>query len=66
MSDQPHQNALHILHAHIDMLNHSPVQHCCRYIPPPTFLLQVSKTLKDDAFPVGETVFYIREIVTRA
>ena len=31
-----------------------------------TFLLQGMKTLEDNSFPLGETVFYIREIVTRA
>jgi hypothetical protein len=65
MPDQPYQNTLQFLNAHIDMLNHSPVQHSRRNIPPPTFLLQVMKTLEDDAFPVGETVSNIGKIGTR-
>jgi hypothetical protein len=65
MSNQPHQDTLHFLHAHVYVLNHSSVQHPRRHIPPPTFLLQVSKTLEDDAFPMGETISNIREVVTR-
>jgi hypothetical protein len=65
MSDQPHQDTLHFLNTHVYILNHSPVQHPRRHIPPPTFLLQVIETLKDNAFTLGETVFHIREIVTR-
>jgi len=54
---------------------HPRVQHCpilrgcleysCQNIPPPTFLLQIIETLEDYAFPMGETVFHIWEIVTR-
>jgi hypothetical protein len=47
------------------MLDDSPVQHARGDIPPPTFLLQGIKTLEDDTFPMGETVFHIRAIVTR-
>jgi len=32
---------------------------------PTAFLLQVIEALEDDTFPTGETVFHIREIVTR-
>jgi len=48
------------------MLNHSPIQHSCGNIPPTTFLLQFIQALEDDAFPVGETVSHIRQIVIRA
>ena len=48
------------------MLNHSPVERSCRHIPLTTFLLQVVETLQNDAFPVGETVSNIGEIVTRS
>jgi hypothetical protein len=65
MSDQPYQNTLHFLNAHIDMLNHSSVQHPCRHIPPPSFPLQVIETLEDDAFTMSETVSNIWERVTR-
>src|SRR5262245_5893464 len=64
--NQSHQNTLHFLNAHIDILNHSPVEHSCRYIPPTTFLLQVIEALEDDPFPVGETVSDIGEAVTRS
>jgi hypothetical protein len=63
--DQPHQDSLHFLNAHIDMLNHAPVQHSRRDIPPTTFLLQVIETLENNTFPMGETVSNIREVVTR-
>jgi hypothetical protein len=65
MSDEPNKNALHFLHAHVYMLNHSSVQHSRRDIPPPTFLLQVVETLQNYTFPVGETVSNVGEIVTR-
>jgi hypothetical protein len=47
------------------MLNHSSIEHSCRHIPPPSFLLQVIQTLKDDMFPVGETVSDVWKIVAR-
>jgi len=47
------------------VLNHTPVEHSCRHIPPSTFLLQVVETLENDTFPLGETVSNIRERVTR-
>ena len=47
------------------MLDHSSVEHSHRHMPPPAFLLRAIETLEDDTFPVGETVFHIREIVTR-
>jgi hypothetical protein len=65
ISNQPHQNALHFLNTHVHMLNHSPIQHARRNIPPPTLLLQVVETLENDAFPLGETVSDVGEIVTR-
>ena len=65
MSDQPHQDTLHFLNAHVHMLNHSPIEHSCRDIPPPSFLLQVIETLEDDTFTVGEPVSDVGEIVTR-
>jgi hypothetical protein len=47
------------------MLDHSAVEHSRRNIPPTAFLLEVIKTLEDDAFSVGETVSNIWQIVTR-
>ena len=51
--NQSHQNTLHFLNAHVHMLNHSPVEHASRHIPPPTFLLQGIETLEDDTFHDG-------------
>src|SRR5215510_9905236 len=47
------------------MLNYSSVEHSRRDIPPTAFLLQVVEALKDDSFPVGETVSNIGERRTR-
>jgi hypothetical protein len=47
------------------MLNHSPIQHARRNIPPAAFLLQVVEALQNYTFPVGETVSNVREIITR-
>ena len=65
MPTESYQNTLHFLNTHIDMLNHSPVEHSRRDIPPPTFLLQVIETLEDDTFPVGKTVPDVWDVVTR-
>src|SRR6266446_1224170 len=65
MSDQPHQNTLHLLNTHVHMFNHSPVKHARRNIPPPAFLLQSIETLEDNTFTMGETVSNIGEVVTR-
>src|SRR6266581_1957835 len=65
MSDQPHQDTLQFLNAHIHILNHTAVKHSCRHIPPTAFLLQVIETLQDDTFSTGEPIFHIREIVMR-
>jgi hypothetical protein len=65
ISNQSHQNTLHVLNAHIDVLDHSPVGHCCGNMPPTTFLLEVSKALQDDAFTVGESVSDVWQVITR-
>jgi hypothetical protein len=51
-----------IKHALALVLAHTSIQHSYRYIPPPTFLLQVVEALEDDMFPLGETVSNIGEI----
>src|SRR5215475_15634657 len=61
--DQPHQDTLHFLHAHVYILDDSSIEHARRHIPPPTFLLQGMETLEDNTFPMSETVFHIREVV---
>jgi hypothetical protein len=65
MSDESYQNTLHFLHAHIDILDHTPIKHSCRHMPPTAFLLERIETLQDNAFTGGETVSYIREIVMK-
>src|SRR5215470_14207571 len=65
MPDQPYQDTLHFLNTHVHILNYSSVEHPRRYIPPPTFLLQVVEALQNDTFPVGEPVSDVRKIVTR-
>src|SRR2546425_2957952 len=65
MSDQPRQNALHFLNTHVHILNYTPVEHSCRNMSIPSFLLQIIETLEDDTFPVGEPVSDVWEVVTR-
>src|SRR5262249_45184659 len=60
-----YQDTLHLLHAHVNMLNHSSIEHPCRNIPPPTLLLQVVEALEDDAFPIGEPVSNVGKMLTR-
>jgi hypothetical protein len=47
------------------MLNHIPVEHPSRNMPPTTFLLEGRKTLEDTTFTLGETISHIGERVTR-
>ena len=63
--NESYQNPLYFLNAHIHMLDHSSIEHSCRHIPSPTFLLQVVETLEDDSFPAGETVSDVWQIITR-
>src|SRR5215510_9030599 len=56
--------AIHPSVEHCPMLRGS-LEHSYQNIPPPAFLLQVVEALQNDAFPMGETVSNIREIVTR-
>jgi hypothetical protein len=65
MPNEPYQNTLQFLNAHVHKLNHSSVQHSCRNIPPPTFLLQVVETLQNYTFPMGETVSNVGKMLTR-
>ena len=65
MSNEPYQDTLHFLNTHIHMLNYTAIQHSCRHIPSPSFLLQVIETLEDDTFTVSDTVSNIEEVVTR-
>src|SRR5215472_4245755 len=65
MPNKPHQNTLHLLHAHIHRRSHGRVEHPCWNVPPATFLLQVIETLEDDTFTRGQTVSNIGEIITK-
>jgi hypothetical protein len=40
MTDEPHENALHFFNAHIDMLDHTPVEHTRWDVPIAALLLQ--------------------------
>jgi hypothetical protein len=62
---QSYQNTLHFLHTHIDIFDHSSVEHACGHMSTTTVLLQVVETLEDDTFPAGETITDIRQRVTR-
>jgi hypothetical protein len=65
MTDEPHENALHFFNAHIDMLDHTPVEHTRWNVPITALLLQFLQAPEDDAFVMGETVPYVWQIVTR-
>jgi hypothetical protein len=65
MSDQPHQDALHCLNAHIHILDDRSIKYPCGNMSPPAFLLQVIQTFQDDTFRVGKTVSDVWEIGTR-
>ena len=64
MTDEPDKNALHFFNAHIDMLDHTPVEHTRWNVPMTALLLQFLQA-PEDAFVMGETVLYIWQIVTR-
>jgi hypothetical protein len=65
MSDEPYQDTLHLFNCHVHILDDRSIEHSCRHIPPPAFLLQGMKTLEDNTFPGGEPVSHIGEVVTR-
>ena len=65
MTDEPDKNALHFFNAHIDMLDHTPVEHTCWNVPIAALLLQFLQAPEDDSFAVRETVLYVWQIVTR-
>jgi hypothetical protein len=64
MTDEPHENALHFFNAHIDMLDHTPVEHTRGDVPIAALLLQCLQAPEDNAFLMGETVTYVWQIVT--
>jgi hypothetical protein len=65
MSDEPHQDTLHFLDAHIDMLHNTPIEHPCWHLPTTTLLLSFLETPEDDSFTMGATVLHIWQIITR-
>jgi hypothetical protein len=54
--NQPHQDTLHLIDRHIDVLDHTPVEHSSRNVPVTAFLLKFTEAPQDNAFPVRETV----------
>ena len=65
MTDEPDKNALHFFNAHIDMLDHTPVEHTCWNVPIAALLLQFLQAPEDDSFTMGETVCNIWQRITR-
>jgi hypothetical protein len=53
MSNQPYQKTLHFLNTHVHILNHTPVQHSCKDIPSPSFLLQGPSQVSRDRHEGG-------------
>ncbi len=65
MTDEPDKNALHFFNAHIDMLDHTAVEHTRWNVPIAALFLQFLQAPEDDSFAVRETVLYVWQIVTR-
>jgi hypothetical protein len=65
MTNEPNENALHFFNAHIDMLDHTPVEHTRWDMPIAALLLQFLQAPEDNSFVMGETVPYVWQIVTR-
>ncbi len=64
--NEPYQNTLHLINGHVDMLDHTPVEHSSWHMPVTAFLLKFTEAPQDDSFAVSKTVPHIREIVKRA
>jgi hypothetical protein len=56
---------LHLLDAHIGILDHTPIQHTRWHVSTTTFLLEFMQAPQDDAFTGSEPVAHIREIIMR-
>jgi hypothetical protein len=65
LPNQPYQNTLHLVYAHVHLLDHTAVEHCCGNISPTTCLLEVVEILQDKTFPTGQSIPDIRQIITR-
>ena len=65
MPDKSYENTLHLLDAHINILDHTPVKHTRWHVSATTFLLQFVQAPQDDAFTVGKTISHIWQIVMR-
>ena len=62
-------NVLHVFNAHIDMLNHTPVEHARWNLPSTVFPLKFVETPQHDSFPLGEsisTICKMKRCVTKA
>jgi hypothetical protein len=65
MPNKPHENTLHFINRHVHILDYTSVKHPCSNISSTPFLLEVSKTLQNDAFAMSETVSDVWQIVMR-
>ncbi len=65
MSYQSYKNALQFLDTHINMLDHTSIEHPRWYVPTATLLLQLLQAPEDDSFTMGETVCNIWQRITR-
>jgi len=64
MTDEPDKNALHFFNAHIDLLDHTPIEHTRWNGPITALLLQFLQAPEDNAFVVRETVSYVWQVIT--
>ena len=65
LPNQPYQDALHLLDAHINILDYTSVKHTRWHVSATTFLLERVQTLQDDPFSMCQTVSHVREILMR-
>jgi hypothetical protein len=65
MSYQSYKDTLHFLDAHINILDHTSVEHTRWHMPTTTLLLQFLQAPEDDSFTMGETILHIWQRVTR-
>jgi len=65
MSYQSYKNALHFLDAHVNMLDHTSIEHPRWHMPTTTLLLQCLEAPQDNSFTLGETVCHIGQFITR-
>lgn len=62
-SDEPLQDALQLVDAHVDVFHHSSVEHCCGDIAATAFFLGLVKYPEHDSLFAREAVADIWDIV---